>query len=129
MRDHDHAGHLHFPRTEPVALTIFRWSTPGPHLVHAVVHTGWAALRRGRVAWCGGLRVEPTQMIIWSDVMAWVAAVPSGVWGAAAVGNVVLTAATWSTARRRVRGAGQRTAQPDPVPRGRGKDTALTLAS
>jgi Protein of unknown function (DUF2637) len=55
---------------------------------------------------------------------------PSGLWVALAVANVVVTIAMWSTARRRMRRAGQRTADPDLVTgRARAKDTALTVAS
>lgn len=68
--------------------------------------------------------------MVWSDVMAWVALVPPTVWIAAVVGNVVLTAATWSVARGRVRRAGQRVANAAVVaPGGAKKDTALTVAS
>jgi len=74
-----------------------------------------------RAGWC--------VVIAWSDVTAWVATVPPGIWVAAMVGNIVLTAATWSMARRRVRRAGQRVADPGIVSHGRAKDTALTLAS
>jgi hypothetical protein len=54
-------------------------------------------------------------VIAWSDVVTWVTQVPPGVWVAAMVANIVLTARTWSTARRRVRRAGQRVANPDLV--------------
>jgi hypothetical protein len=56
--------------------------------------------------------------------------VPPGVWVALAVVNMLVTIATWSTARRRMRRAGQRTAEPHLVPgRAKAKDTALTVAS
>jgi hypothetical protein len=65
----------------------------------------------------------------WSEVVAWIASVPPGVWVAAMVANIVLTAATWSTARRRVRRAGQRLVNPSLAAQGRVEDTGLTLAS
>ena len=43
--------------------------------------------------------------------------------------NIVLTAATWSFARRQVRRAGQRVADPSLASQRRTKDTALTMAS
>jgi hypothetical protein len=56
--------------------------------------------------------------------------VPSGVWVALAVANVLVTIVTWSTARRRMRRAGERAADPHSVSRrARAKDTALTVAS
>ncbi len=46
------------------------------------------------------------------------------------VANVVLTALTWSTAKRRVRRAGERSANPNAASgKDRAKDTALTVAS
>jgi hypothetical protein len=65
----------------------------------------------------------------WSDIAVWVSAVPPGVWVAAMLANIVLTAVTWSAARRRLRRAGQRLADPGLISQGRAKDTALTLAS
>jgi hypothetical protein len=69
-------------------------------------------------------------VISWPDVVAWVSAVPPVVWIVAMVANMVLTAATWSTARRRVRRVGERlAASGEGAQPGRAKDTALTLAS
>jgi hypothetical protein len=49
-------------------------------------------------------------MTTWGKTVAWVDRVPSSVWVILALANLVLTAATWSLARRRVRRAGQRAA-------------------
>jgi hypothetical protein len=63
-----------------------------------------------------------------SAVVAWVSAIPPGLWVAAIVTNVALTALTWSIARRRVRRAGQRDSDSAALP-STAKDTALTMAS
>jgi hypothetical protein len=69
-------------------------------------------------------------VIDWSGFVTWLSAVPPGLWVGVVVANLILTAATWSTARNRVRRAGERLADPDLVERGqRSRDTALTLAS
>ena len=57
------------------------------------------------------------------------AGVPAGVWVAAMMANLVLTAATWSVARRRVRRAGERLANPELVAGRRRRDTAFTVAA
>jgi hypothetical protein len=58
-----------------------------------------------------------------------VSSVPPVVWVTAVVCNVVVTAASWSLARRRVRRAGQRVTDPGLAGGPKAKDTALTLAS
>ena len=64
------------------------------------------------------------------NVAAFVGHVPSGVWVGLAVLNLAMTIASWSTARRRMRRAGQRAADPGLVcGPARSKDTALTIAS
>src|SRR6266511_2633872 len=57
--------------------------------------------------------------------------VPAGVWVLLAVANLVVTVLTWSAARRRMRRAGERAADPHLVAGGaaRTRDTALTVAS
>ncbi len=56
--------------------------------------------------------------------------IPSGVWVVLAVLNVMMTISTWSTARRRMRRAGERIADPQLVSGPtKTKDTALTVAS
>lgn len=64
----------------------------------------------------------------WDRVVEWFAAVPSGVWVAAGVVNVVLNVATWSAAGRRLRRAGLRAAAPA-GDRTSAKDAALTVAA
>jgi hypothetical protein len=77
-----------------------------------------------------GLEQGWSAVIAWSNVVTWLTQVPPGVWVAAMVANIVLTAATWSTARRRVRRPGQRVADPGRAPgEKRAKDAALTVAS
>jgi hypothetical protein len=69
-------------------------------------------------------------MIDRSSIAGWIAAVPPGVWIGAVIANLALTATTWSTARKRMRRAGERLADPDLVETGQqSRDTALTLAS
>jgi hypothetical protein len=66
----------------------------------------------------------------WDQVVGFFARVPAGVWVAAMTANLILTATTWSVARRRVRRAGERTAHPDLVTgQRRTRDTALTVAA
>jgi Protein of unknown function (DUF2637) len=77
-----------------------------------------------RFAGPGGGRVE-----VWAQVPEFVGQVPPAVWVAAMVANLILTAATWSVARRRVRRAGQRLAHPELVAGRRRRDTALTVAA
>ncbi|WP_157437347.1 hypothetical protein [Actinoplanes subtropicus] len=57
--------------------------------------------------------------------------VPAGVWMLLAVANLVATVLMWSAARRRMRRAGERVADPQLVAGGtaRTRDTALTVAS
>ncbi len=56
--------------------------------------------------------------------------VPSGVWVALVVANLVVTVATWSVARRHLRAAGERAAHPQRVvEQSRKRDIALTVAS
>ena len=63
-------------------------------------------------------------------VAAFVGRVPSGVWVGLAILNLVVTIASWSTARRRIRRAGQRAVDAELVHGvARSKDTALTIAS
>jgi hypothetical protein len=69
-------------------------------------------------------------MTMWEQVVELVDEVPAGVWVGLAVANMVLTAATWSAARRRMRRAGQRATDPRLVTRAaRAKDAALTVAA
>jgi Protein of unknown function (DUF2637) len=69
-------------------------------------------------------------MIVWVRGVELVDRMPSAVWVALAVANLVMTIGTWSTARRRMRRAGQRVAGlrlvSGPV---RARDTALTVAA
>lgn len=69
-------------------------------------------------------------MISWQRAVELLDAVPSVVWVALAVLNMMMTIGTWSTARRRMRRAGERVADPQIVSGpARAKDTALTVAS
>ncbi len=69
-------------------------------------------------------------MIVWERGVELLDRVQSGVWVALAVANLVMTIGTWSTARRRMRRAGQRVADPGLVPgAARVRDTALTVAA
>lgn len=68
-------------------------------------------------------------MDAWGQVLRFVGQVPPAVWVAAMVINLILTAATWSVARRRVRRAGQRLANPELDAGRRRRDTALTVAA
>lgn len=98
-------------------------------LVHGLVHAGRTVWWRGRrVRWSTG-GTGWSAVTAWPDVMRGVDAVPPVVWISMMAACLVLTVATWSTARRRVRRAGQRLADPDLAGQGRAKDTALTLAS
>jgi hypothetical protein len=65
------------------------------------------------------------------NMSAMVGRVPAGVWVLLAVANVVVTALTGSAARRRMRRAGERSADPQLIYGGaaRTRDTALTVAS
>jgi len=69
-------------------------------------------------------------MVAWEKVVGLVGRVPPAVWAVVMVANVVLTVLTWSVARRRMRWAGQRAADPTLVSGGaKTRDTALTVAS
>ena len=69
-------------------------------------------------------------MDAWVEVVGFFARVPAGVWVAAMTANLILTVATWSVARRRLRRAGERTAHPDlQTGARRTRDTALTVAA
>jgi hypothetical protein len=70
-------------------------------------------------------------MIAWSTIAAVVGRIPTGVWVLLAVVNLVATVLTWAVARRRMRRAGERAADPQLVAAGaaRKRDTALTVAS
>jgi hypothetical protein len=69
-------------------------------------------------------------MISWEQAVELLGRVPSFVWVALAVLNMMVTVGTWSTARRRMRRAGERVADPQLVSGpARAKDTALTVAS
>jgi hypothetical protein len=65
----------------------------------------------------------------WGQLVDFFAGVPAGVWVAAMTANLVLTAATWSVARQRVRRAGERLANPELVAGRRRRDTAFTVAA
>jgi hypothetical protein len=62
----------------------------------------------------------------WDSVVAFFGRVPPAVWIAAIVANLILTAGTWSIARRRVRRAGERL---NAAPVRSRRDTALTVAA
>ena len=70
-------------------------------------------------------------MSTWGSITEFVGRVPAGVWMLLAVVNLVATVLTWSVARRRMRRAGERAADPQLVAAGaaRKRDTALTVAS
>jgi Protein of unknown function (DUF2637) len=70
-------------------------------------------------------------MSTWGSITEFVGRVPAGVWMLLAVVNLVATVLTWSVARRRMRRAGERAADPQLVAGGapRTRDTALTVAS
>jgi hypothetical protein len=70
-------------------------------------------------------------MSTWGSITEFVGQVPAGVWVLLAVANMVVTVLTWSAARRRMRRAGERAADPHLVAGGaaRTRDTALTVAS
>jgi len=69
-------------------------------------------------------------MSSWEQLVGIANQIPTGVWVALAVANVVVTAATWSVARRRMRRAGQRATHDQPMGgAARAKDTTLTVAA
>ena len=70
-------------------------------------------------------------MSTWGSITEFVGRVPAGVWMLLAVVNLVATVLTWSVARRRMRRAGERAADPQLVADRavRKRDTALTVAS
>ncbi len=69
-------------------------------------------------------------MSAWQETVSLAGRVPSGVWIALVVGNIVLTMMTWRVARARIRRGGERVAHPDRfVDSGRKRDVALTVAS
>ena len=68
-------------------------------------------------------------MDAWDRVLEFVGQVPPAVWVAAMAADLILTAATWSVARRRVRRAGERLANPEPDAGRRRRDSALTIAA
>lgn len=69
-------------------------------------------------------------MTRWEQLDGFVDQIPTGVWVGLAVANVVLTMATWSAARRRMRHAGERATDAQFVTgAARAKDTALTVAA
>jgi len=70
-------------------------------------------------------------MSAWGSVTVFAERVPPGVWASLVAANLVATLVTWSTARRRMRRAGQRAADPQLVAGGPGRtrDTALTVAA
>ena len=69
-------------------------------------------------------------MISWEQALEMLGRVPSGVWVALAILNMMVSIGTWSTARRRMRRAGERSADPQLVSGpAKTKDTALTVAS
>jgi len=65
----------------------------------------------------------------WDQVLTIVGQVPPAVWVGAMAINLILTAATWSVARRRIRRAGERLANPEMNAGRRRRDTALTVAA
>jgi hypothetical protein len=65
----------------------------------------------------------------WDHVLEFVGRVPPAVWVAAMVANLILTAATWSVARRRVRRAGERLANPELYVGRRRRDTRRPCAA
>jgi hypothetical protein len=70
-------------------------------------------------------------MNIWRSITSYADRVPSGVWAALMVANLVLTIATHGRARRRLKRAGERSAHPErfAAERSRKRDVALTVAS
>jgi hypothetical protein len=66
---------------------------------------------------------------VWGWVLVFVGQVPPAVWVGAMAINLILTAATWSVAWRRVRRAGERLANPSLDTGRRRRDTALTVAA
>jgi hypothetical protein len=70
-------------------------------------------------------------MIAWSGVAQLVERMPPVVWIALVAGNAVMTLGTWSVARRRMRRAGERAADPQVIldRAARKRDTALAMAS
>jgi hypothetical protein len=65
----------------------------------------------------------------WGQVLTIVGQVPPAVWVGAMAINLILTAATWSVARRRIRRAGERLANPEMNAGRQRRDTALTVAA
>jgi hypothetical protein len=79
-----------------------------------------------------GVQVEGDRLMsTWGSIAEFVGRVPAGVWMLLAVVNLAATVLTWSVARRRMRRAGERAADPQLVAAGaaRKRDTALTVAS
>jgi hypothetical protein len=68
-------------------------------------------------------------MYVWDQVLEFVGQVPPAVWVAAMIVNLILTGATWSVARQRVRRAGERLADAELGAGRRRRDTALTVAA
>jgi hypothetical protein len=65
-------------------------------------------------------------MISWEQIVELLDRVPPGMWAAVTVTTTVATAVTWLTARRRMRRAGERTANPGLVTGSdRAKDTEV----
>jgi hypothetical protein len=70
-------------------------------------------------------------MITWEKLAAAAGQIPNQVWVLLAVANLLVTVLTWSTARRRIRRAGERAADPHLIAgaAARTRDTALTVAA
>src|SRR4051794_5436074 len=83
------------------------------------------------VGWLFGYLRGRCLVNLWGTIVAGAGRVPVGVWVLLAVVNLVATVLTWSVARRRMRRAGERAADPQLVAAGaaRTRDTALTVAS
>jgi hypothetical protein len=69
-------------------------------------------------------------MISWRQIVEFVGHMPSGVWVALAVLNMMMTIGTWSAARRRMHRAGQRVADPGLVSGpAKAKDTWMRMCA
>jgi hypothetical protein len=69
-------------------------------------------------------------MTRWEKLIGFADQIPTGIWVGLAMANIALTAVTWSVARRRMRRAGQRTTDTQPITgAARTKDTTLTVAA
>ena len=110
---------------------ISRSRRPLPERCHADCGNGNGMAVSAAAGWLFGCLRGRCLVNPWGTIVACAGRVPAGVWMLLAVVNLVVTVLTWSAARRRMRRAGERAADPQVVAAGaaRKRDTALTVAS